>query len=239
MTKVNEQSCDINDVSRAAADLVALGCTIGSTHFHDGVTQLQFSSIVSSYVNEIIKDVNDGLISAWEGVKEIKEEYADLSSKALFYAQNGVVVVAGAAQIEVGVTITGASYGLAAPIGATFIAHGANNIYEGGMNIYNGPDAPPTQGPTRRTYQYLLRDDYKGSMAYGSIDLILSAGGMMRPLRKTNSIQLFRQDPLNYEPAYQQAGKLALLLEALADSITINSIISEENPETENGHHRE
>ncbi|GGU51769.1 hypothetical protein GCM10009504_05620 [Pseudomonas laurentiana] len=234
---MDEQSCDINDVTKAAADLVALGCTVGSTHLHDGVTQLQFSSIVSSYTNEIIKDVNDGLISAWEGVKEIKEEYADLSSRAFFYAQNGIVVVAGAVQIEVGVTITGASYGLGAPIGTAFIAHGANNIYEGGMNIYNGPDSPPTQGPTRRTYQYLLRDDYNGNMAYGSVDLILSAGGMIRPLRKTNSIQLFRRDPLNYEPAYQHTGKLALLLEALADSITINSITSEENSETENERH--
>ncbi|MNP83553.1 hypothetical protein D3C76_1825300 [compost metagenome] len=68
-------------------------------------------------------------------------------------------------------------------------------------------------------------------MAYGVVDLILSVRGMMRPIRKTDSVQLFRRDPLNYEPAYQQAGKLALFFEALVNSITIGSMVSEENPE--------
>ena len=63
---MNEQSCDIHDVAKAASDLVALGCTIGASNFYDGVTQLQFSSIVSNYVNEVIKDVNDGVVRAWE-----------------------------------------------------------------------------------------------------------------------------------------------------------------------------
>lgn len=232
--KVSEQSCDINDVTKAASDLVALGCTLGATSFYDGITQLQFSSVVSNYVNEVIKDVSDGAISAWEGVQEIRAEYAGLSSKALFYAQNGIGVVAGAMQIEVGVAVTVASYGVGAPIGGFFVAHGVNNMYEGGINIYNGPTAPAAQGPTRRAYQSFLEDDYKGDMAYGTIDLILSAGGMMRPIRKADSVQLFRRDPLNYESAYQQAGKLALFFEAVVDSITINSMASEERPKVEN-----
>lgn len=120
-----------------------------------------FSSIISHYVSEVIKDVNDGVISAWEGVKEIRDEYADLSSKAIFYAKNGIGVVAGAMQVEVGITVTGASYGLGAPVGAFFIGHGVNNMYEGGMNIYNGPDGPAVQGPTRRAYQFFMGDDYK------------------------------------------------------------------------------
>lgn len=230
---MTESSSDINDVAKAGSDLVALGSTIGATNFYDGITQLQFSLIVSNYVNEIIKDVNDGIISAWEGVQELRAEYADLSTKVLFYAQNGIGVAAGVMQVEVGIAITGASYGAGAPVGAFFVAHGVNNIYEGGMNIYNGPDAPATQGPTRRAYQMFLGDDYKGDMAYGTIDLILSAGAMMRPIRKTESVQLFRRDPLNYESAYQQTGKLALFFEALVDSITINSMLSKEKPEME------
>ncbi len=55
----------------------------------------------------------------------------------------------------------------------------------------------------------------------------------MRPIRKTDSLQLFRRDPLNYESAYQQTGKLALFFEVLVDSITVNSMISEERPEIE------
>ncbi|WP_231982606.1 DUF4225 domain-containing protein [Pseudomonas mucidolens] len=223
---MSEQSCDINDVVKAASELVALGCTIGTTRLYDGIAQLQFSSIVSRYVNEVISAVNDGVISAWEGVREIKAEYAVLSSQALFYAQHGIGLVAGGMQIEAGVAITGASYGVGAPVGAFFFAHGVNNMYEGGMNIYNGPDAPATQGPTRRAYQFFLGDDYKGDIAYGAIDLVLSAGGMMRPIRKADSVEFFRRDPLNYEATYQQAGKLALLFEALVDSITINALVS-------------
>ncbi|MNP11176.1 hypothetical protein D3C76_1033500 [compost metagenome] len=142
-------------------------------------------------------------------------------------------------QVEVGVAITGASYGLAAPLGAFFVAHGVNNIYEGGINIYNGPAAPAVRGPTRRAYASFMGDDYKGDVAYGTIDLILSAGGMMRPVRKVDSVQLFRRDPLNYESVYQQSGKLALFFEALVDSITINSMVSKEGAEMERKWHRE
>ncbi|MNH41763.1 hypothetical protein D3C79_1033230 [compost metagenome] len=71
-------------------------------------------------------------------------------------------------------------------------------------------------------------------MAYGAIDLFLSASGMVRLIRKTDSVQLFRRDSLNYEPAYQQSGRLALFFEALVDSITINSMVSEERAETIN-----
>lgn len=79
-----------------------------------------------------------------------------------------------------------------------------------------------------------MEDDYKGDMAYGSIDLILSAGGMMRPIRKMDSVQLFRRDPINYEFAYQQTGKLALFFEVLVNSITINSMTQEEKSTTAN-----
>jgi hypothetical protein len=236
---MSEPSCDINDVVRAASDLVALGCSVGATNFYDGTTQLQFGAIVSNYVNEIIQDVNDGVISAWDGVQELRVEYADLEYKAIFYVQNGVGFVAGAMQVELGVTITGASYGLAAPIGAFFVAHGVNNMYEGGMNIYNGPAPQTVSGPARLAYHAFMGGEYNGDMAYGTIDLILSAGGMMRPIRKVDSVQLFRRDPLNYESAYQQAGKLALFFEALVDSITINSMVSKKESEVEAKIHRE
>lgn len=231
VTTVSEQSCDINDVARAASDLVSLSCTIGATNFYDGIIQIQFITTVSNFVNEIVKDVNDGVISAWVGVQEIKAEYADLTSKALFYAQNGIGVAAGVMQIEIGIAITGTSYGLGAPAGAFFVAHGINNIYEGGMNIYNGPTVSVAEGPTRRAYRDILGDDYNGDMAYGAIDLFLSASGMMRPVRKPDSVQLFRRDPINYESAYQQSGRLALLFEALVNSITISSMVSGESPE--------
>lgn len=228
---MNETSCDIHDVTKAAADLVALGCTVGATHFHDGITQLQFNSMVSSYANEIIKAVDEGLITAWEGVQSITNEYAELSSKAIFYAQNGISVVAGAMQVETGVAVTVGTGGWAAPFGGMFIAHGVNNIYEGFGNIYNGPEAPGVQGPVRRVYQDAVRDEYQGDMLYGSMDLLLSGIGILRLVRKPDSVQLFRHDPINHERAYIQTGKVALFFEALVDYITLNSMLSKEKSE--------
>lgn len=228
---MNETSCDIHDVTKAAADLVALGCSVGATHFHDGITQLQFSSMVSSYANEVIKAVDEGLITAWEGVQSITNEYAELSSKAIFYAQNGIGVVAGSMQVEVGVAVTGVTGGWAAPFGGLFIAHGVNNIYEGFGNIYNGPEAPGVQGPVRSAYQAILGGENEGDIAYGSADLILSGFSLSRLIRKRDSVQLFRHDPINYERAYIQAGKVALFFEALVDYITLNSMLSKEKSE--------
>ncbi|MFJ7111201.1 DUF4225 domain-containing protein [Pseudomonas sp. NPDC098740] len=228
---MNETSCDIHDVNKAAADLVALGCAVGATHFHDGITQLQFNSMVSSYANEIIKAVDEGLITAWEGVQSITNEYAELSSKAIFYAQNGIGVVAGAMQVEVGVAVTVGSGGWAAPLGEMFIAHGANNIYEGFGNIYNGPETPSVLGPVRWIYQDAVGGEYQGDMLYGSMDLLLSGIGIIRLIRKPDSVQLFRHDPINYERAYIQTGKAALFFEALVDYITLNSMLSKEKSE--------
>ncbi|MHC8336715.1 DUF4225 domain-containing protein [Pseudomonas sp. HLT2-19-2] len=228
---MNETSCDIHDVTKAAADLVALGCTVGATHFHDGITQLQFNSMISSYANEVIKTVDEGLITAWEGVQSITNEYAELTSKAIFYAQNGIGVVAGTMQVEVGVAVTVGSGGWAAPLGGVFIAHGANNIYEGFGNIYNGPETPGVQGPVRRVYQDALGGKYEGDMLYGSMDLLLSGVGVFRLVRKPDSVQLFRHDPINHERAYIQTGKVALFFEALVDYITLNSMLSKEKSE--------
>lgn len=224
---MNEDSCDIHDVTRAAADLVAAGCTIGMTHFPDGVTRLRFSSMVSSYANEVIQAVDEGLVSAWQGLEALRAEHEELLSKARFYLQNGVGVVAGAMQIEAGIAITGMSGGAGVVPGALLIAHGGNNIAESAANIYNGPDAPSAQGPIRQGYKVLFKDSYKGNVAYYSTDLILSGFGAFRVVRKPGTAQLFRFDPMNHEKAYRQAGVLALLFEGLADSITLNMIAQE------------
>lgn len=109
------------------------------------------------------------------------KKHEELLSKALFYTQNGIGVLAGGMQIEVGIAITGASWGIAVVPGVLLIGHGANNIAEGVANIYNGPDAPSAQGPIRRGYQALFRDSYKGNMAYYSTDLFCPAMACLGP----------------------------------------------------------
>jgi hypothetical protein len=224
---MNEDACEIHDVTKAASDLVAVGCSIGMTHFSDGVVRLRFGSMISSYANEVIQAVDEGLISAWQGVQELRSEHEELLSKANFYTQNGISVLAGGMQIELGIAITGTSWGIGVVPGALLIGHGANNIAEGVANIYNGPDAPSVQGPLRRGYQALFRDSYKGNMAYYSTDLLLSGYGMFRTVRKAGSSQLFRYDPVSNVPAYQHSGALALFFEGLVDSITLNSMVKE------------
>lgn len=191
--------------------------------------QLQFSSIVSSYANEIIRAVDEGVISAWQGIQKIREEYAELSSKALFYAQNGAGVMAGAMQVEAGVSTIGKTRGVGIVAGVPLIAHGFNNMYEGFGNIYNGPGVPGKVGPVREFYQEHLGSAYEGNMAYYSMDLYLSINGLSNLVRKPDSMQLFNHDPINYEMAYKQMGRLALAFEALVDAITIKTMINESN----------
>lgn len=109
------------------------------------------------------------------------------------------------------------------------IAHGVNNIYEGVGNIYNGPGAPSVVGPIRKIYQEQLEDSQTGNMAYYSVDLYLSIQGLTSSVRRPNSVQLFRRDPLNYQMAYKQLGKPALAFGAIMDGITTTSIINEIN----------
>ena len=225
--KMNEDTCDIHDVTKAASDLVAAGCSIGMAHLSDGISRLRFGSMISSYANEVIRAVDEGLISAWQGVQEIRAEYEELSSKARFYLQNGMVVAAGVMQVRTGISVTAAPAAIGAIPGALLMTHGTNNIYEGLGNIYNGPEALATIGPVRYTYQVALRDEYLGNIAYYSMDLLLSGYGLFRSVQKAGTFELFKHDPMNYERAYQQAGKLALALEVFVDLLTVDALLKE------------
>lgn len=220
---MNEDSCDINDVTRAASDLVAFGCQIGATQLYDSFSQLRFSEIVSSYANEVIRAVDEGVISAKQGLQEIWEEYSELSSKSMFYFQNGVTIAAGSMQLQAGALAIGATRGKAGVTGIALIGHGVNNIFEGVGNIFNGPDKPSVVGPIRMGYQNVFGIKH-GNLTYYSVDLYLSIRGMIHLVRKPDSVQLFNRDPINYERAHKQMGTLTLAFEALTDSFTLNSI---------------
>ena len=104
------------------------------------------------------------------------------------------------------------------------VGHGVNNIYEGLGRIYLGPGAPGTVGPVRYFYRNMFDD--KGDTIYYSMDLFLSAIGVFRPVSKPGSVELFRRDPINYEMAYRQGGRLALFFEVIVDFLTIESMLS-------------
>jgi hypothetical protein len=196
---------------------------------YDSFNQLRFGEIVSAYANEIIRAVDDGLISAKQGLQELREEYSELSAKSMFYFQNGVTIAAGSMQLQAGALVISASRGRDGVKGAALVAHGINNIYEGVGNIYVGPEKPGTLGPIRMAYQKTFGIE-NGNLAYYTFDLYLSIHGMMKLVRKPDTVQLFNKDPINYERGYKQMGTLALALEAFADSITLRTIIKESIP---------
>ncbi|WP_150716543.1 DUF4225 domain-containing protein [Pseudomonas fluorescens] len=67
----------------------------------------------------------------------------------------------------------------------------------------------------------------EGDVFYYSVDLLLSAIGVFSSVSKPGSVELFRRDPINYERAYHQMGRLALSFEVMVDAFTIDSILSE------------
>jgi hypothetical protein len=71
-----------------------------------------------------------------------------------------------------------------------------------------------------------MSNDGDGDMVYYSVDLWLSAYGLFRHVQKPGAVELFRRDPINYEVAFRQAGKLALSLEVLVDLLTIDAMFS-------------
>lgn len=228
---MNDLRCTQADVDQAAEELIALGRKACALHINDGVARLSFMRQVDAFVDEIVQDVVDGVISAQEGLETLWEEHEALRRKVGFYARNGVGVVAGVMQVELGVTTIGATRGLAAPVGGLLIAHGTNNIYEGFGNLYNGPDKEAVTGPTRWAYQQLAGSVHKGNLAYGAMDLGLSVYGVSRLIPKVGSFRLFKRDPINYEPAHKQMGRFALALEGIVDATTVWSMLNEENTE--------
>ncbi|KAA0969279.1 DUF4225 domain-containing protein [Pseudomonas sp. ANT_H12B] len=225
---MSETSCDIHDVTKAASDLVATGCNIGMTYLPEGITRLRFSSIISSFANEVIQAVDEGLISAWQGLQELRAEHEELLSRARFYLQNGIGVAAGVMQVRTGISAIAMPGGVGAIPGGLLIAHGANNIYEGAGNLYHGPNVPGTLGPVRYVYQRALKDEHLGSTIYYSMDLYLSGYGILRQVPKRGSFELFRYDPITREKSYWQTGKLALALEVVVDFFTLNTMFQDE-----------
>ena len=218
---MSDQQCDIHDVTKAASDLMSLGCTTSATYL-DSIMQLKFSSIIANYVNELIREVNDGVISAWDGMQELIKEYDELANKAWLYAKNNAGIAGGFMQFKTGIESAVITRGFSLPYSGPMIAHGLNNIYEGGMNIYNSTN--DTAGPVKEFYRKIFRSDYYGDMTYYSFDLALAGVGLGRKVQKENTFKLFKNIPEDYERAYKQTGKIALTLEAFVDAINIQSI---------------
>ncbi|WP_255342047.1 DUF4225 domain-containing protein, partial [Pseudomonas syringae] len=74
------------------------------------------------------------------------------------------------------------------------MAHGANNVYENGRNLWEGRS--DTEGPVRKGYQAAAKavgyEAREGNLAYGSADLAMSVYGVTKLVLKPDSWRLFR-----------------------------------------------
>lgn len=109
------------------------------------------------------------------------------------------------------------------------MAHGANNAYENGRNLME--NRSDTQGPLRKGYQKAAKimggSEFGGDMAYGAVDLGLSAYGVSRLVLKPDSWRLFRYVRTDYVRMYERSSKAALSFEVISSASTAGSMYLE------------
>lgn len=223
-------NCDYWMVSNAAANLANQACTLSARHIKDGTLRIQFNREVSYYARGIVNDVEQGRRSPEQGLKDIKDEQNSLLNQSMEIARQGVGAIAGALQFVTGAGICYGSAGtLCLFVGAPLMAHGANNTYENGRNLWEGRS--DIQGPVRKGYQEAAKvvggGAFEGNMAYGTVDLGLSVYGLGRLVLKPDAWRLFRYVRTDYVRGYENSSNLALVLGAFSDASTIGLMYKE------------
>ena len=218
------------EVSQAAGKLTSQACTISARHLQDGITRSIFNREVAYYARSIVRDVEQGKKTVTEGLSEIKREQRSLLDQSIAIGRNGIGVVAGALQIATGAGVCYASVGTLCLIaGVPLMAHGANNVYEGGRNLMTGQS--DTVGPVRSAYQSAAlamgHGEREANMAYGSVDIGLSAYSVVRHVLKPDAWRLFRHLDSDRIRAYKIMRPSSLGAEAIIDSITLEQLYQE------------
>nr|WP_232111534.1 DUF4225 domain-containing protein [Pseudomonas guariconensis] len=67
----------------------------------------------------------------------------------------------------------------------------------------------------------------EGNMAYGSVDLALSAYSLSKLILKPDAWRLFRYVHSDYVRGYEKSSKAALAFEAISDTATLNALYME------------
>lgn len=214
-------------VSTAAEKLGEQACILGLRHIKNGTLRLQFNREVAYYAKSIVNDVSEGKKSAEQGLKELKDEQSSLFTQSWEVAKKGIGAVAGAMQFVAGAGICYGSVGtLCLVAGVPIMAHGANNVYENGRNLWERRS--DTEGPVRKGYQAAAKavgyGAREGNMAYGSADLAMSVYGVTKLVLKPDSWRLFRYIRTDYVRAYRNTSVPVLVLDRAADTITVDGM---------------
>ncbi|MGA9702541.1 DUF4225 domain-containing protein, partial [Pseudomonas sp.] len=160
----------------------------------------------------------------------IKKEQRNLLDQSIEIGRNGIGAVAGALQIATGAGICYASAGTLCLIaGVPLMAHGANNLYEGGRNLLTGRS--DTVGPVRTAYQAAAsaagHGEREANMAYGAVDIGLSIYSTVRHIYKPDAWRLFRYLDSDRIRAYKTMTPTSLAAEAATDAITLRQLHEE------------
>ncbi len=223
-------SNDYWDVSDAAVRLTKQACTSSAGLFSDGRLRMQFNREFAYYAKRVVDDVALGKKTPEQGVSEINLTMRRLAQKTADIAMKGVGVVAGVAQIATGAGICYASVGaLCVVTGIPLMAHGANNVYESGLNILEGRS--DIEGPVRRGYQsvstVLGGTASRGNVAYATTDIGLSIFSLLRLVTKPGAWRLLYYLPTDYVRSYKVAGTIPLLMEVNSNGQNIYQIQKE------------
>ncbi|WP_421523375.1 DUF4225 domain-containing protein [Pseudomonas yamanorum] len=218
---------DIWVVSQSAAYLTNHACAISARHIKDGIIRSQFNREVAYYARNIVRDVEQGRKTIDQGLVEIKKEKQSLRNQSLEVARKGVGLIAGALQFKTGAEVCAASLGtLCVLAGAPMMAHGANNIYENGRNLWEGHS--DTEGPVRKFYQNTATafggTKAEGDFAYGVVDLGTSGYSAIRMVLKPDSWRLFRYIHTDYVRAYKEASLGGFIFDRGADVLTADDV---------------
>ncbi|WP_017254164.1 DUF4225 domain-containing protein [Pseudomonas tolaasii] len=218
---------DLWEVSHAAGRLTSQACTISARHLQDGIKRSMFNREVAYYAHSIVSDVEQGKKTAAEGLIELKNEQRSLLNQSMEIGQKGIGVVAGALQMATGAGICYASVGTLCLIaGVPLMAHGANNVYEGGRNLMTGQS--DAVGPVRGAYQSAASamgyDEREANIAYGSVDIGLSAYSIARRVLKPDAWRLFRYIDTDRIRVYKTMHPISLTTEAAVDALTLKQI---------------
>lgn len=142
---------DVGEVSGLAARLTQYACEVGAQHLEDDILRAQFIQEVAYVGKAVVEGVGAGEISAEEGKNALEQEYLELLTQVWEYSKLAAGVAAGVLQISTGAAVCGTSLGIGCVIGGIpLMLHGANNIYENGLNIFRGRGG--TVGPMREVY---------------------------------------------------------------------------------------
>jgi hypothetical protein len=214
---------DYWEVNQAATRLTAFACSVSARHLSHGMARGQFNREVAYFSKQVADKVAQGELSPEDGLKVLKAEEVSLWEQAERLGRQSIGLAGGVSQMVTGAGACATGPGLCSYFGAPVFAHGVNNIYENGNNLWNGRD--DTVGPVRKGYHKAAKKlgygEREGNLAYYSADLGLAGYGVFfRKSLKPGAWRLYKYHDIDRVRAFRLMGVSALIFEGAVSGIT-------------------